>query len=472
MKIKILDAIECEVSKRDGELLIPLLSFDAVYWQQGPHTKQRKVYRKQVFSHKGKNSWYFYTGLLPRVKAWCQSNNIPVEIEGEELKLKPSAKPFLQGITFREDQLKMINKACEIGRGSLIAPTQSGKTIVFLGIISCFPKLNILILSHTSTIVHQTYERLLKYGIKDTEVFGGGVTIQNPSKRITVSTIQSFSKLDPKFYTDYYDCVIVDELHRVSKQVSQYEQVLSQLLAPLRFGFTATPKDDPEAEFTYEGLIGPIISRLSIQEATELEILKKPTLKLIKAKYSPTLQNIYKYQDTYEKVHEHGKLVNGERVDIGAYSAGIVENAHRNSQIVNIVGENIKNKKITIIFVTYTLHGQLLQNEINKKFSIDIPFVEGDTPMLERKRIKDNLSTKKIPVCIASNSWIEGITIKTITDLILAGGGKSELQLIQKVGRVLANNQVTITDFLDLGNKHMIFHTGERLAVYSEKCWI
>jgi len=472
MKIEILDSIECQVSKEDGKILFPLLSYEAIFWKQGPYKKTRHTYRKSAFSFQGKTHWCFYTGLLPRVRKWTEEQGIPLEVVGEEITIPRQNPPILKGIVFREDQLKMIDVACKMGRGSLIAPTQSGKTLIFLGIISCYPKLKILILSHTKTIVHQTYERLLKYGFNDIEVFGGGVTIKNPTKRITVSTIQSFTKLDPKFYVDYYDMVIVDELHRVSKQVSQYKQVLSQLLAPCKFGFTATPKDDPESELTYEGLVGPIISTLSIQEATELKILGKPRLKLIRSKCPPNLSTIYKYQDTYEKIRVNGVMVNGRRLGIGAYSAGIVENTYRNAQIVEIIAEKIKEKKISFIFVTYTLHGQLLQEGIKQKTGIDVPFVEGATSIQKRDRIKKGLAEKKIPVVIASSAWMEGLTVKTITDLVLCGGGKSELQLLQKAGRVLANDNVCITDFLDLDNRHLIYHTGERLSVFSEKNWL
>lgn len=475
MQIKILDAIECMVSAADGKILLPLLSFESNYWVQGPHKKVKKAYRKDVFSHKKKDGWYFYTGLLPRIKKWALENKIKVEVLGSEIKIPRQNPPFLKGPgfkKFRDDQLKMIDVACSVGRGVISAATQTGKTLIFLGIMSCYPKLNILVLCHSSTIIQQTYERLLKYGFKDSERFGGGIKIVNPTKRITISTIQSFSKLSSKVYSDYYDCVIIDELHRVSKQVSQYKDVLSQLLAPLRFGFTATPKDDPESELTYEGLIGPIISTLSIQKATELDILGKPKLKLIRAKCPLDLSTIYKYQDTYEKIRVKGKMVNGRRLDIGAYSAGIVENTYRNAQIVEIIAEKIKEEKITFIFVTYTLHGRLLQEGIKQKIGIDAPFVEGSTSIQERGRIKKGLADKKIPVVIASNAWMEGLTAKTITDLVLCGGGKSELQLLQKAGRVLANDNVCITDFLDLTNKHMILHTGERLVVYSEKGWL
>jgi superfamily II DNA or RNA helicase len=472
MEIEILDAVECSLSKSDGQVLLPCLSFESSYWQQGPHKKVRKVYQKDVYSHKSKTGWYFYTGLLPRVKKYCIENKIPLKIVGEEIKIPRQQAPFLKGIEFRDDQLKMINVAVEKGRGVISAATQTGKTLIFLGIISCYPKLNVLILAHSSTIIQQTHERLLKYGFTDVEMFGGGVKVHNPTKRITISTIQSFSKLDPKVYSDYYDMVIIDELHRVSKQVSQYKDVLSKLLAPLRFGFTATPKDDPESELTYEGLVGKIISTLSIQEATKLEILGRPRLKLVKAEYPPNLSTIYKYQDTYEKIKVNGVFVNGERVDVGAYSAGIVENKKRNDQIIDIVVSNMEKGKISFVFVSYTLHGKLLQEGIKQRTGIDVPFVEGSTSMANRDKIKKGLMTKKILVCLASNAWSEGLTITTITDLVLCGGGKSELQLLQKAGRVLANDNITITDFLDLNNKHLLSHCGNRLAVYSEKNWL
>lgn len=524
MQIKILDSIECEVQKADGELLLPCLSFKSSYWVQGPHRKQRKEYQKNVFSFKGQKFWRFYTGLLPRVKKWCKENDIKVNIVGEEIKIEPQNKPHLEGPgfeNFREDQTQMIDIAIKTGRGTLVAPTQTGKSIIFIGIISCFPDLNILVLSHKTDIIEQNYNRLLKFGFTDVEKFGGDQKIQEPSKRITVSTIQSFSKLDPKLYMDYYDMVFVDEQHRVSKMKSQYAKVLSKLIAPLRFGLTATTKDkkedDPEAKLTFEGLLGPVIARLSIEKATELKVLKVPKLKIINAEMPSGIGSIYKYQDTYEKTKKHEiechfmdgnkelwtiesktkesafaiirkelqdetkeyKLlykkftnINGERLEKGAYSAGIVENKARNIQVSELVKEKLKDNKIIFIFVVYTKHGELLQEEIRKSTGLNIPFVQGSTPSKERKKIKDGLKNKKIKVCIASDSWSEGLTIKTISDLILASGRKAELQLLQKVGRVLANNNVTITDFNDSKNKHLSLHTTERFSVYINKGWM
>ena len=479
MKIEILDSVECEVTKTDAANIIPCLSFKSSYWVQGPNKKSKKIYMKQVFSFKGQKVWRFYTGLLPRVLDYCGKNNIEVELVGEEFGFERQREPFLKGPgfkEFRDYQLKLIDKACEHQRGLIVAPTGSGKTVTFLGLISCYPELNILILCHTTTIISQTVDELKKFGFKDIQQFGGGNKIRKPSKRIVVSTIQSFAKLAPEDYMDYFHCVIVDEAHAVAKQNSQYSKVLGSLLAPCRYGFTATPLKDPEAQLTYEGLLGPIIGELTIHEASELKILADPKLKLIKADFPSSLSDVWNYQDTYEKIRIEGKLVNGDRLKVGAYTAGISENDPRNQQIAKLAKEFADKKQTVLIFVTHIEHGERIQYEIENLIQKQIPFVQGSMPQDEREKVKSQLLKKEIFVCISTVSWQEGLNIPNLAALILAGGGRNEKQLLQKIGRVLRRtkdkDQAFIIDFLDLGSRHLILHTGERLGIYSDLGWL
>ena len=479
MQIEILDSIECEVPRADAATIAPCLSFKSTYWVQGPHKKSRKEYMKQVFSFKGKKVCRFYTGLLPRVLKYCEKNNISVNLIGEEFKPERQAKPNLKGPGFKElrdYQLRLIDTACGQHRGMIIAPTGSGKTVLFLGLISCYPEARILILCHTTTIIAQTIGELKKFGFKDVQQFGGGNKIQKPTGRIVASTIQSFSKLKPADYMDYFDIVLVDEAHAVAKQGSQYSKVLGNLLAPIRIGFTATPLKDPEAQLTYEGLLGPIIGELTMQEASELSILADPKLRLVKAEFPSSLSEIWNYQDSYEKVRENGKLVNGERTKIGAYSAGITENELRNLQIARLAQEFSDKKQTVLIFVTHIEHGERIQRATEKLTTRKVPFVQGNTPQKERDQIKKALIDRKIKICIATQSWVEGINIPNLSALILAGSGRNEKQLLQKIGRVLrrtkGKDQAIIVDFLDLGSRHLILHTGDRLGVYADLGWL
>ena len=466
MKIEILDAIECQVSKEDGAKLIPCLSFEAVYWKQGPYKKTRHTYQKQVFSFKGKTHWCFYTGLLPRVVKWCKDQGIPVEIVGEEIKIPRQAEPFLKGITFRDDQLRLINAACKQQRGVISSATGSGKTIMQLGILSCYPKCRALILAHTIAIVGQTFNELEKFGFKSIEMFGGGIKATKPTKQIIVSTMQSFVKIAPEDYTDYFDIILLDESHHLQSMKSKdkndnqtnttYVEILSHMLAPIRLGFTATTRTTDEAVFVNEGLLGPIIEKVSIQEAADLGVLAEPRLRLIKAKCGLGISDLRKYQDVY--------------------SFGIVNNKLRNRQIAEIVKEFYKQKKTTLIFVTHIEHGNLVAESIKNLFGYKTPFIQGSMPAEEREKIKTGLISKKIRVCLATVSWREGVDIPNLDCVVLAGGGKSEIQTLQGVGRGLRRTEgkdsVVIVDFLDLSHNHLTRQTGERLGIYSDMNWL
>ena len=462
MQIKILDGIECQVIKKDGVQLVPCLSFEAVYWKQGPHKKTKHAYQKHVFSFKGKTHWCFYTGLLPRVTKWCEDQGIPVEIVGEEIIIKPQNEPHLDGITFRPDQLMLMNAACKAQRGVISSTTGSGKTLMQLGILSCYPKCRALILAHSTEIVSQTFKKLQEFGFKSIETFGGGIQIQKPSKQIVVATMQSFVKLDTEDYIDYFDIVLLDESHHLQSMKSKnkdgkqtnttYVEILSHLLAPIRIGWTATTRSTDEAVLINEGLLGPLIKKVTIQEAADLGILATPKLKLIKAKCSQNILDLRKYQDVY--------------------SYGIVNNQLRNKQVAEIVEEFYNQGKTTLIFVVHLEHGDLIKQEIKKLIGIKVPFIQGNMPQKERTVIKTKLISKKIKVCLATVSWSEGVDVPSLDVVITAGGGKSEIQTLQRLGRGLRKtdkkDEVIIVDFLDLSHMHLIRQTGERLATYSE----
>ena len=466
MQIQILDAIECRVSRADGELLFPCLSFESVYWKQGPFKRQRKTYQKSVFSFKGKEFWRFYTGLLPRIRQWCVDQGIPLEVVGEEIRIKRQNPPFLKGVTFRDDQLAMIDVACSKQRGVIQSPTGSGKTIMQLGLMSCYTKARILLLAHSNDITSQTFNKLQEFGFKDSELFGGGNLISKPTKRIVVSSMQSFVKLPIEDYMTYFDIILLDEAHHLqimkskdknNKQTNTtYVEILSHMLAPIRIGWTATTRTNDEAVLVSEGLLGKVIGKMTVEEAAELEILARPRLRFIKAKCSPAVMDLRKYSEVYE--------------------FAVVRNKPRNQQIAKCAKEFYDKGETTLIFVTQIAHGELIAEEIKSMFKIDVPFVQGIMPQKERNKVKNALIKKMIKICIATTSWSEGVDIQNLDSVIVAAGGKSEIQTLQRVGRGLrktdGKDTATIVDILDLSHNHLLRQLGERLAIYSDMGWL
>lgn len=79
-------------------------------------------------------------------------------------------------------------------------------------------------------------------------------------------------------------------------------------------------------------------------------------------------------------------------------------------------------------------------------------------------------------MCVATTSWREGVDIPQLNAVVNSGGGKSEIQTLQGVGRGLRKtddkNEVVIIDFLDLKHFHLIRQLGERLSTYSDMRWL
>jgi len=268
--------------------------------------------------------------------------------------------------------------------------------------------------------------------------------------------MQSFIKIDPQNYIDYYDGVLLDECHHLQSEKSTYSTIFKNLLAPIRLGFTATTRTTDEAILVNEGLLGPVIETTTIQEAAELGILAKPKLKLIKAKYNPSITDLRKYADVY--------------------TYGIVKNEQRTKQIAEIVQDFYGQNKTGLIFVTQIEHGNLIIAEIENLFQYKAPFIQGEMPYEIREEIKTKLIKNKIKICVATTSWREGVDIPNLDYVILSGGGKSEIQTLQGIGRGLRKTKdkdsVIIVDFLDLSHNYLIRQTGERLAVYSDNNWL
>jgi len=453
--ITVLDAIECKIAKEQAKHLIPCLSYKSTFWRKGQFKKINQAYRKQVFSFKNKEDWFFYTGHLDRVLNFCNNKGWETKLKIHDSFNVPWVEPNIPGFTLREDQKRAVKIALAAQRGVIKEPTGTGKTILQMGIMSAFKKGNILLLAHTTTIVNQTARKIRKLGWNCTQIGGGVEYIGAMAGVITIATIQSFAKIPKDDYCEYFDIVIVDEAHRVSSFDGQYANVLGNILAPVRLGFTATLPTTTKAKLALEGFLGKLLSEQTINEATEKEIISVPKIKLIKSAYRQKVRNKSKYVDVYQ--------------------AGIVSNLSRNKQIVEVVKAHKEKGETTLIFVNKIKHGDNLK-ELFLKDNIRVPFVKGDMPNDKREIIKTSLKRKKRKIVIATIAWQQGVDIPSLDVVFNAGGGKDELGVLQLIGRGLRRTDdkesVIIYDFFDPSHHYLISHFGERVSLYMKHNWL
>jgi len=213
--IEVLDVLECKCGPALAEIIRPALSFPAVFYRQGQYKKIRKEYDKSTMT-KGDNGYFFWSGLLPRVREFCKEKEVPISVSGYSETISYST-PKLRTLSLREEQLRLVTTALEKQRGVLVAPTATGKTAMAMAIISAFIKGNskVIWLCHTKDLMYQAG------GVAEKELgirvgyFGDGS--KNDTRRITMATRQSFVNISADVGWEY-DVLIVDEcFHKETK---------------------------------------------------------------------------------------------------------------------------------------------------------------------------------------------------------------------------------------------------------------
>lgn len=453
--ISILDPLHCEIQPALARIIKPELSFTAVYYRDGFHHKERKEYQKSIMLETSNGNFLFPTGLLPRVVKYCKERNVPISVLNRPEKIS-FAEPKLKNIILREEQVRLVKTACETQRGTLVAPTGSGKSPIGIAIISAFLSANkdfkALWLCHTKDLMYQS-AGVCKEELNIVPGIIGDNNIDLEQK-ITMATRQSFIKY-VKEYGHLYDLVLVDEGHHITDFDGQYFQILNQMMAPLRFAVTATFPKDKQAALALEGMIGPIIDEITYQEGKEKGRIANVKIKVLKIPFRQDIKNLRKYSDVYD--------------------FGVVNNEEQHAIIIRKAKEHVEKGDSVLIIVSRIEHGRFLLSEAYQQ-DLLADFAEGETKTKERLQIKHDLNSKKLKCVIATGIWKEGINIPELNVIINAAGGKSEIATIQTVGRGLrktsTKDEIIIYDCFNPSHHYLIEHFGERISTYSDMGWL
>lgn len=144
--------------------------------------------------------------------------------------------------------------------GILQSPAGSGKTQMGIALAAALG-VKTLWLTHTKDLLNQSKARAAQYINPDLlgTITEGKVDI---GQSMTFATIQTMCKVDLEQYRDEWDCIIVDECHRVSgtpTAVTQFSKVLNSLRARHKYGLSATVhRADGLIKATY-AMIGEVV---------------------------------------------------------------------------------------------------------------------------------------------------------------------------------------------------------------------
>lgn len=331
-----------------------------------------------------------------------------------------------------------------------------------------------------------TTRQILMYQMKDNfeKVFGTQVSVIGDGqfgltkadgssylKKFTVATVQTLQQrlrdpksvpyeerlLQKKIYDQTinllskFEFVILEEAHEASG--NGYFDVLRHCVnAHYRLALTATPfmKENEESNLRLMASSGPIGIRVTEEELIQKGILAKPYFK-------------------FAHLNEKPAFLTRRTPWQSAYRLGIVENIERNRIIVEEVLKAVSNKLTVMVLVQHKAHGEMLKKYI-ENIGIKTEFIFGENDQNERQNALNKLKNGEISCLIGSTILDVGVDVPAVGMVVLAGAGKAQVALRQRIGRGLrakkqGANICFILDFDDPFNATTEKHAKQRMGI-------
>ena len=425
-------------------------------------------------------------GLTQEICEICRKLNIDYKIEEDLVnEVRPSFnfKEILsvpnEQYKYRDYQERLIKSLADNGRGVIISPTRSGKSLIIAGLIhnvfqhvNDYKIQNVLIVVPNIQLVFQFADDLTEYGL------GKYYNIQ-PFTAKTMSKKNAKLKIEPlNIYianTQYLmlhgeelpftDMVFCDECHQC-KKTSEISKILKSLKIRNKFGCTGTLPSSLIDKWMISGIFGPVVDEVEIKKLQEQKVLADVKIYPIKFKH-------IKHQNfNIPEIDENGNVED---------KFSVAQKASRKEQIFlntyeesNKIILNISKKIITehpdwnvLILFDYTNQGE----QLFKLLSHDNKhYVDGSIDVKERLNIVEQMDESGGHILIAqSKTFSTGITISRLNVIFLLNADTAATKIIQSIGRGLRRQNKNAIIVFDIFHnyKYSEKHYEDRLKLYN-----
>ncbi len=362
----------------------------------------------------------------------------------------PPLSPASINISPRYYQKDAVDKILskKINRGTLVMATGAGKTIL-AAMITAALGLNTIFYTYSTDLLEQTAQVFEEIFQQKIGRVGGDYFDIQPITIATVQTVYScFELKDERWdvlsgYLSDVDLMFIDEGHMLGAEtLFKVSQVTD---AYYSYALTATPERDDGKELLIEAGTGPAVNIISEEELVKEGYILPVEVEFIKVEHT-------KYT---------GRTYNAK------YKQAIVNNKYRNNLICDAVKKH-QGKQI-IVLVKEIKHGEKLAQQLNA------PFIHGSSK--DRSSVLNAFKSRYINTLVASSILKQGVDIPEAEVLILAHGGSSQVELIQKIGRVRrpasGKKKGIVVDFFDycptISNDIFRQQAYKRYAIYQQK---
>lgn len=369
----------------------------------------------------------------------------------------------LEGVSFAppyDYQPEVAEAMLKAQRGIVAVATNGGKTEIAC-LVTAALRVPTLFLVPGKDLLHQTRARFQKrLRLNDRAVGLVGDGKWSPGEWITVGTVQTLSgalaSARGKKLLDQTQLIFADECHHVGSDT--WYQVLRACNAFFRFGLSGTPlKRTDGADLRLLGATGPVIAEIRNKELISRGISSKVIIRFVKVQ-KPELPDGTPYPD--------------------AYKLGIVENPFRNRQLCKIIESYVEQGKSILVLVKEIPHGSKINESLwNYCKFVPSQFICGKESSDTRRNALDAFQAGNLSVLIATSILDEGVDMPNIDVLVLAGGGKSSIKTLQRIGRGIriggSSDHLIVIDTADFQNpQYLLKHSMQRMRDYrSEECF-
>lgn len=319
-------------------------------------------------------------------------------------------------------------------KGLLISATGTGKTYLSaFDVRNANPK-RVLFIAHRKTILQkakETYENILRdkkiviYGEEDID-----------EADVVFAMIQTLSKENhmTKFSPDYFDYIVVDEVHHGGAK--SYQSVLNYFIPKFLLGMTATPERGDNFDI-YKLFDNNIAYEIRLHDALKEELL------------SP-----FHYFGISD-IEIDGELIN-EKSGIKKLTADArVNHIIEKSRFYGYSGDKIHG----LIFVSRIDEALLLEDKFQER-GVKAIALTGDDSDEKRERSIAQLENGEIEYIITVDIFNEGVDIPCVNQVILLRPTESSIVYIQQLGRGLRKypdkEYVVILDFIGNYEKNFL----------------
>ncbi|WP_254764805.1 DEAD/DEAH box helicase [Natrinema marinum] len=320
------------------------------------------------------------------------------------------ALPIELGVRLRDYQQTWVDRFAEAGEGVFVGPPGSGKTVAAMGAMAHVEG-ETLVLVPSRDLARQWADAVLEYTSLEADQVGQYHGGRKEVRPVTIATYQiaGMDRHRSLFDDREWGLVIFDECQHVPSDVYRRS---THLQSKHRLGLSASPirEDDRQTEiFT---LVGPPIGT-DWEALFEAGFVAEPELEI---RYVPWGDD--------EQANAYGSADGREKYRVAAKNRGKVD------EVRYLLSAHPDSK--ALVFVDYLEQGRDLSA------ALEVPFLSGETPHHERRRLLEEFRRDERDLLIVSRVGDEGIDLPTADLAIIASGlGGSRRQGTQRAGRTM-----------------------------------